>query len=122
MYGAIVKVIAVLVVIGLASVGGYRLLNHSGDALAEDLVSVLNQPVMQEQYGLSAAAKEAECNDDRTFEVLGHDWHDCTATFVDGTARPFCVMSQEPSAGVDGRTCAQVRRDLEDAQPGSTSD
>lgn len=77
---------------------------------------------MQEQSGLSAAAKEAECNDDRAFTVLGHDWHDCTATFADGTVRPFCVMPQEPSPGITGGTCAEVRRDLEDAQPGSTSD
>jgi hypothetical protein len=100
------------------------LLNQPGDALAEDLVSVLNQPVMQAQFELTAAAKKAECSDNRTFEVLGHDWHDCTATFADGSVRPFCVMPQEPSPGVDGasRTCAEVRRDLEDAQPGSTSD
>jgi hypothetical protein len=70
------KVVALLVVLGLLFVGGYRLLNQRGDALAEDLVSMLNQPTMQEQFGLSAAAKEAECNDDRTFAVLGHDWHD----------------------------------------------
>jgi hypothetical protein len=118
------KLVALLVVLGLVSVGGYRLLNPSGDALAEDLVSILNQPTMREQFGLSAAAKEADCNDDRTFALLGNDWHDCTATFADGTVRPFCVTPQEPSPGIDGqsRTCAEVRRDLEDAQPGSTSD
>jgi hypothetical protein len=118
------KVVALLVVLGLLFVGGYRLLNQRGDALAGDLVSILNQPTMQAQFGVSAAAKEATCKDDPTFVVIvvGSEWHDCIATFADGTVRPFCVMPQEPSPGMTGGTCAEVRRDLEDAQPGSTSD
>jgi len=119
-----VRLLALLVVLGVVSVGGYRLLNQPGDALAEDLVSVLNQPTMQEQFGLSAAVNKAECSDDPTFAIVGNDWHDCTATFADGTVRPFCVMPAEPSPGVDGssRTCADVRKDLEERQLGSISD
>jgi hypothetical protein len=116
------KLVALLVVLGLVSVGGYRLLNRPGDALAEDLVLVMNQPVMQEQFGLSAAATAAECNDEPTLAISGNDWHDCTVTFADGTARPFCVMPIEPSPGIGpSTTCAEVRKDLEERQPGSTS-
>jgi hypothetical protein len=123
-----VKLVALLVVIGLigiVSVGAYRLFNKTGDELAEDVVFLLNQPRSQEQYGLSAAATGAECNNDRTFTLLDNvDFYDCTAAFADGTVRPFCVANGEPGPGLEGRsrTCAETRRDFEETHPGSTGE